>query len=311
MRRLGAAAVVLGPFAALIISAAAQDGANFSLANVGLSATGTLDLGPGSAPPGVSPAAETLIKRYKRTMLANLTEYNPNTCKPVDVGAWSVDKPPKYGKPSYGTITGHLAGGACPGKTFTFAAIYYTWDRHSNEAISDAIKGRWKAKDFNIYAPVSIRVPVVRPSTETTVAAGWDASGNGLWRQTVHAADDASFDFSFDTVKESNPGGGGPDTCWFKGSAILPFTAITGGTWFPDEHGVWEFDHVGWFTASVTYYRKKKRAPCGTTFPQQMQHKAQVEKGFVNYGPVNTLGGSFTKTTVTSTRAGKKQTVAR
>jgi hypothetical protein len=62
----------------------------------------------------------------------------------------------------------------------------------------------------------------------------------------------------------------------------------------------------------VKYYRNKKRAPCGTTFLQQMQHKAQSEKGdFVDYGRRNTLGGSFTKTRVTSLRAGQSKTVAR
>jgi len=259
--------------------------------------------------------ARIKIKRYKRIFLTAYTEYNTGTCEQISPGAWTLETPkPKYGKVTYGKVTGTLSNGACPGHTYTFAAIYYTWERHSNESIKDAVNARWKTPDdqFNYLFNFPIEVPVVRPTGESTVFAGWDGKGLGKWRQTLKPpADEAGFDFSYDTVEESDPGGGGPDTCWFSGSAILPFTAITGGTWYPDAAGVWEFDHVGWFTTSVDYYRKKKRAPCGTTFPQQMKHKAQPEGGFHKYGPVNTLGGSFTKTTVTSKRAGKSQTVTR
>jgi hypothetical protein len=254
------------------------------------------------------------IPRYKPKLLSGYTEYNTGTCMEISPGSWSLQAPlPAYGKTSYGTLTGTLSNGDCPGHTFTFAVIYYTWTKHNNEADQDKINAIWKTPDgaFNSLFNFVVQVPIVHPASETTVFAGWDAKGLGLWQQTLHPpASDPSFDFSYDTVRESNPGGGGPDTCWFKGSAISPFTAITGGTWYP-EKGVWGFDHVGWFTTSVTYYRKHHRTPCGTKFPQQMQHKAQVEPGFVNYGNVNTLGGSFTGTTVTSIRAGKTATVKR
>jgi hypothetical protein len=257
-----------------------------------------------------------MIKRYKRTLLSGWTEYNRVKCTEISEGAWTVQTPlPQYGATSLGTVTGRLANGDCPGHTFTFAAIYYTWNVHNNKAIQDAVNAVWQTPDGKFAAPLNSmpQVPIVRPVGETTAAAGWDSAGSGLWKQTLHPpADDPKFDFSFDLVQESDPGGGGPDTCWFSGSAFAPFTSITGGTWAPDSKDVWKYDHVGWFTTAITYYRSKKRAPCGTKFPQQMQHEAQnVETSFVNYGPVNTLGGSFTKTTATSKRAGKSQTRTR
>ena len=186
---------------------------------------------------------------------------------------------------------------------------------HSNKAIQDAVNARWHTPDgkFNFLFNFVPKVLIVRPASETTAFAGWDLSGTGQWRQTLHPpADDPNFNFSNDLVREANPGGGRPDTCWFKGSAFNPFTSITGGTWQPNDKNVWEFDHVGWFLTAVRYYRTKNRAPCGTSFPQQMQHEAKhVESTFVNYGRVNTLGGSFTKTSITSTRAGKSETETR
>jgi hypothetical protein len=271
------------------------------------------------------------VKRYKLTFLYALTEYNTGTCAPISRGSWAVTKQEKCGKPNcgkvtFGILTGlHLANGDCPDHVYNFAAICYTWNRHSNEAIKDAIAATWTAPDFNWAYQFPVRVPVVRPTSETTQASGWDGDGLGQWQQTLHSAPDPAFDWALNTVRETDPGTGSAsnDTCHCPGSAIDPFWKITGGTWYPDEKGVWDdYDHVGWCSAHgpsfcpdtsaplpVQYYRQKRRAPCGTTFPQQMQFQAtNVAKGWVDYGPVNTLGGSFTYSTVTSTRAGQKQT---
>jgi hypothetical protein len=265
-----------------------------------------------SGPAGLAPDADQAIKRYKRTYIIAYTEYQTNTCKPIGPGSWAPNNKPKYGAMSFGYIVAGLGNGDCPGRKYTFAALYYTWERHSNESVQDGIVATWKAPDFNVPFKEVVEVPVVHPVGDTTVASGWDADGLGLWAQTlISPGGESNFDWSFDTVREDAPSAGGPDTCWFPKSRILPFHRITGGTWYPDEKGEWKYDHVGWFTSSVAYYRKAKRAPCGTKFPQQMRHKAQVEKDFVDYGPVNTLGGSFTYRTVTSTRQGKSQTVVR
>jgi hypothetical protein len=154
------------------------------------------------------------------------------------------------------------------------------------------------------------------PTGETTAFSGWDATGLfngapnptiGKWKQALTSS--SGVNFSGRTVQEAS-GGGGVDTCWFVGSAFLPFNSISGGTWTVNTDNTWGtgsggagYDFVGWTAAMVTYYRMNGRAPCGTTFKQQMTMQCP-DGSFSNYGSVNTLGGSFTATTVTSIRAG-------
>lgn len=256
------------------------------------------------------------VKRYKLFVLYDQTEYNTGTCAQISRGSWTLNSQQKCGtancgQVTYGTVTGYLANGACPGHAFTFAAICYKWSEHSDAQVTDQVSATWTAPDFTLPFSFSLQVPIIYPSSETTAGAGWDAQGLGLWQQTLHAGSDPSFDWSLNTVQETNPGGGSQanDTCWCPGSAIDPFWQITGGTWYPDNTGLWQYDHVGWFTSSVQYYRRKQRAPCGTQFPQQMQFQpTNINSTWTNYGAVNTLGGSFTYQSVTSLRAGQTQT---
>ena len=109
-------------------------------------------------------------------------------------------------------------------------------------------------------------------------------------------------------MREADPGGGGPDTCWFQGSAIDPQTKISGGTWTVQAGNTWGYDYVGWLPPGVTYYRGAGRAPCGTTIPQQMTIQAAIDiakgAGYVNYPVRNTLGAGIQKTKVSSSRNG-------
>lgn len=270
------------------------------------------------------------MKRYQITYLYALTEYNTGNCKPNGPGSWSLNSQQKCDGENCGNVTFGLlknlplAGGACPGHRYNFGMICYKWVQHNNIKITDSVKATWHPPTLP-DAPFTfpIKVPIVYPTSETTKAKGWDAEGIGLWSQMLQNDKDPDFDWSLNSVRETNPGGGNKknDTCWCAGSAFDPFWKITGGEWFPEDTGVWEFDHVGWCTAHgpdfcpvasdplpVQYYRQKRRAPCGTTFPQQMQFQAtNVSKEWKDYGPVNTLGGSFTYSEVTSKRAGKQQ----
>jgi hypothetical protein len=151
----------------------------------------------------------------------------------------------------------------------------------------------------NLYARFGCPVP----TGETTAFDGWDATV-GKWKQTVTAP--AGTNLSGRVVREANAGSG-VDTCHFTGSAIAPFNTITGGTWTVNADNTWGDDFVGWFPGAVTYYRNNGRAPCGTSFLQQMTMMCS-DNSFKNYGPVNTLKGSFTTRTVTSGRAGKQGT---
>lgn len=141
---------------------------------------------------------------------------------------------------------------------------------------------------------------VVIPTGETTASNGWGA-GNAItthrWQMTLTPG---TTNFQGRSVTEQNPGGGGPDTCWFNGSTYASWTAITGGTWAVGVGNVWGDDFVGWFSPAVTYYRAQGRAPCQTTFPQDMHINGQ---GSPRYR-TNTLSCGFTATNVWSTRDG-------
>lgn len=138
------------------------------------------------------------------------------------------------------------------------------------------------------------------PAGEDTAPNGW-ADGTHLWghrwRQRLRPF---ATDFRNCRVTEADPGGGA-DTCWFAGSAILPLNAVTGGTWDVDATNHWGDDFVGWFNSAVTYYRTQRRAPCGFSLPQSM--RVVRPDGDVEYQR-NQLGANIGVTTVSSTRDG-------
>lgn len=145
------------------------------------------------------------------------------------------------------------------------------------------------------------------PSGETTAFDRWGAGNDaaqGLWNQILQPA---TADFSGRSVTEQNPGGGGPDTCWFAGSAIPKFTSISGGTWPIGGGNAWGADYVGWYVNAVTYYRAQGQAPCSTRFPQTMVINCPHPLNLQTYQN-NMLGAGMGTTTVTTTRAGQFQT---
>jgi hypothetical protein len=254
-----------------------------------------------------SPAAG-LFPRYKKKEMAAWVEYKlPPDCSQVDTGSWSVDKKPKYGKTSFGTVTGKLANGDCPNKTYTFAAIYYEWTEHNNKSDTDTFAATWKSKDFTEPETFSVKVKIVRPAGETTRFVGWQDT-RGLWQQTlIPPGDDPNFDFSGETVKETKVGAS--DTC---NNGTLPPATLTEHTWTVDGNNQWGADGVGWGTNDanvgdcvIEYYRCVKRTPCGSILQQQMQISSPADKGsFHNYGKVNVLSAFIEGFTVPLTKQG-------
>jgi hypothetical protein len=166
---------------------------------------------------------------------------------------------------------------------------------------------------------------VVRPDHETTVFHDWYPANPtiGRWRQTLHTpADDPSFDFSGESVQETDAAGTHSDTCWFAGSMFKKGGKISGGTWDVVKGNLWgdlakpgfDDDYVGWLSAAVTYYRMPHgtpphvSAPCVTRFPQQMTIKAPPDTSYNNYAGINGLGSDIGVTTVPSIRAGSSKT---
>jgi hypothetical protein len=233
------------------------------------------------------------IPRYEKTLMAAYTEYNPNTCVEISKGAWTVTAKPKYGTVSFGLETGSLAIGDCPGKTFTFAAIYYEWTTHNNKSATDVFDATWATPDgvYNLPFIFNITVPIVRPTGETTAFTGWLTS-RGLWQQTLTPPSfDPKFDFSGETVRETSAGS--LDQCWAGGSA-LPMASLTSHEWTVGSGNVWGPDGVGWGTnessCPIEYYRCMQRTPCGFLLRQQMQISSPADYGdYANYGGVNNL----------------------
>lgn len=199
-----------------------------------------------------------------------------------------------------------------PGKTYDFGAICYTWTKRWNGQITDTLETIYVPPRV---APVSrtfkVKVPVVYPDKEKTEFAGWRRDGYGKWQGTLIKSSDPKFDWSLNGVRETDPGFADPaaDTCWCEGSIYDQFYKISGGDWDVTETGLWQFDNIGYGKEITAYYRKKRRAPCGTKFRQQMQFEATpVSSDWVDYGPVNTLVASMTYSTITSGRAGQSQT---
>ncbi len=129
-----------------------------------------------------------------------------------------------------------------------------------------------------------------------------------MWQQTLAPA---AVNFAGRTVTEVNPvaggGGSGLDSCHFAGSAFAVFDRVTGGNWVVRAGNLWGVDYVGWFRNGVDYYRNRGRAPCGTSFQQQMVINVAAGTapyGGNNTGNTNTLGGDINVRSVTSRRAG-------
>jgi hypothetical protein len=240
------------------------------------------------------------------TVLEGWTEYDTSTCALISTGSYTSPTTPKYGKLSYAVMNGTLSSGPCAGTVLPFNVASYMWTAAASKAPQDFFSLQWTTPDGQ-FVENSDWLAELLPKMETTMFKAWDPTGltDGEWQQTIQTP---KIVYNGVTVQESNPGGGGPDTCWFSGSIYAPFTAITGGTWTVGAGNKWGFDYVGWFSPAVTYYRSKGRAPCGTTFPQQMQIQfATGDPTFYNYAAVNTLGGSIGTKTVTTIRAGKSK----
>ena len=139
------------------------------------------------------------------------------------------------------------------------------------------------------------------PDGEVTSSGGWDTDTLHRWNQTLTPFGGP---YAGRSVTERNPGGGGPDTCYFPGSRYFPAESITGGTWQVDSNGGWGADYVGWTYQAVLYYRDHGRAPCETTFPQDMEIDVPGGNPPANYTR-NVLAMGLTDTTVWSQRAGQ------
>ncbi|MFN7947560.1 MAG: hypothetical protein U0Z53_19580 [Blastocatellia bacterium] len=152
----------------------------------------------------------------------------------------------------------------------------------------------------------SCTVECLIPTSESTVPVGWDDIA-GSKHKFIQRLLPATTSFAGRRVYEQDPGGGGPDTCWFPGSERAKFEAVTNdpSQYWTVAQGTnqWGPDVIGWSPAAVTYYRAQGRAPCSTSFRQRM---------VINCGNTLTqyiiqdLAAAINSTTVMSYRAGQR-----
>ncbi|HXI25834.1 MAG TPA: Ig-like domain-containing protein [Pyrinomonadaceae bacterium] len=162
------------------------------------------------------------------------------------------------------SLNGNVTG-AAPGSA-TITASWHEYVYHYNPATQSCVP---RQNDYTKSATITVQCPV--PTSETTTFGGWDDADQlgtlAMWNQTLQPT---STNFSGRTVTERDPGGGGPDTCYFNGSIVPEFTHISGGTWPVSSGNAWGTDFIGWAPAAVLYYRENGRTPCGTFFTQRM-----------------------------------------
>jgi hypothetical protein len=143
-----------------------------------------------------------------------------------------------------------------------------------------------------------------KPTGETTTFGGWGSGDSlatvGKWNQTLLPT---TTNFVGREVIEQDPGGGGPDNCWFQGSIIPKFTTISGGDWPVTTGNAWGPDFIGFPSDAVTYYRNEGRDPCSATIPQRMV--ISCNSGVLEYRS-NTLGYVIDNPKVYSIRDGQQ-----
>lgn len=153
----------------------------------------------------------------------------------------------------------------------------------------------------NGFGGVNYAAPAI-PSGETTTSAGYTDPVPTIHRfmSTLHGGS-----FSGRTTSESSPGYGGPDTCWFPGSAWGYHTSVTGGSWPPvDANNQYGADRIGWLPEAVNYYRANLRAPCETTMYQNMSINCPGCSSDPYHYITNTIRTGMSEFSVWSERAG-------
>jgi len=102
-------------------------------------------------PANAIPADKTGYPNVK-LKLAGYVQYDPDTCAEQSLGSWTIDTPPKDGKTSTGTTSGTLSDGTCPGVTFTFNTLFYTWTNLTTKDTTDSLEATWTASCSDCYA---------------------------------------------------------------------------------------------------------------------------------------------------------------
>lgn len=189
-------------------------------------------------------------------------EYNPTTCAEISAGSWAVGTAPKRGVTATGTVTGTLADGDCPGDTFTFAAIYYTWTSTTAKGTSDAFAATWTSPDYSETDNVKITecgAPTIMfnganvAGQTTSVVAGQEIMLTGQAPNAACVAATVSQQWLVPMEKGSATknavGGYTPTTTSYATASVTPLPTGTTAT----SYGPFYFTVPGTYTMTYQY----------------------------------------------------------
>jgi hypothetical protein len=80
-------------------------------------------------------------------LLSAWVEYFPSNCTLDSSGSWAINTAPKKGTTSTAILNAQLGNGDCPGVTFPFNALYYTWSAQADNGAKDKLTATWSTPD--------------------------------------------------------------------------------------------------------------------------------------------------------------------
>ena len=186
------------------------------------------------------------------------------------------------------------------GTGYEYAQVaFYVW---YGDGTYDAQATHWAWWGPAGYTDATTTADQPLPTGEQQTKAGWN--GYWTWSLTLTGASD----WSGQWVQETDPGGGGPDTCYQAGDDahdVHQFVAVSGSSWDIVSGNAYDpCDDIGYDPDPITYYRAHSRTPCGTSFGQLMQ--IDPGHGLQTYA-TNSISVTLGASTESVTRAGSTQ----
>jgi hypothetical protein len=135
----------------------------------------------GRVPPGSPPQDQLSYTVFPNVQILvdAWVEYNTSTCAEISPGSWTITTPPTNGVTATGIISGSLGNGDCPGDTFQFAAIYYTWTSTTPNVTTDSFAATWTSPDFSVMDDVSLTLASAQITKADLVKAEVDVTLTG------------------------------------------------------------------------------------------------------------------------------------
>ncbi len=157
------------PFASGTAAAQSQRRAVASMHSDGAS----LSVVPGTVTPVW---VDTVVK----TFIEGWTEYNPDTCADISTGTIVATVAAKHGTLFYDVENGTLDNGDCPGMTFPFSVVRYTWTDASQAVLKDPFTLKWTTPDGEFTEVDSFSAQLAKITQPKSLWWSCGAAGSAL-----------------------------------------------------------------------------------------------------------------------------------